>query len=427
MAFNCSLPQIQEALLTLTGRFGKFSWARKLTQNNIVGAFQKNTIPWDGKGQGFTLNYTQYERVNFDGDLGLTPIDGSQCTYPVVEQRLGGKTLKQANLERAVRHTQAICLLNIYHSHEPEETIKNYADNLFEIEQGFWNRYCLVKYTDLAGNKIVADSAVSYGAMSKSAVAFPASAPVTSWTAGIAFNIHNELTRTYGYDKALYFDDTGMPIYEAWCSAEMLQNMIRNDAEIRQDSRFAYQGFGGRAPLLQTIPIEVSKKLGRTGLRVYGGFAYNIIPHPRRWDLVGGTWVERLPFGTPQAVSVGVATTSLSIPYQQAEYEDVIIYTPHAYKLIIPSFPTVIGNTNYGLKATTGQYQWLNEKFFQIPQYDSNGNPTGQFCQNLDNEWGFWRMNFIAGMLPQNTELAYVVRVRRCPVKIDALSCVNSY
>ena len=427
MAFNCSLPQIQEALLHLTGRFGKFSWARKIAQNDIVGAFKQNTIAWDGKGQGFVLNYVQYENVNFDGELGLTPINGSQCAYPVLEQRLGGKTLKQANLERSVRHTQAICLLNIYHSHDPEGTIGNYVNNLMQIEEGFWNRYCLVKYTDLAGNKIVADSAVSFAAMSKSAVAFPVSAPVTSWTAGIAFNIHNELTRLYGYDKALYFDDTGTPIYEAWASPEMVQNMIRNDVDIRQDVRYAYKGYGGHAPLLHPIPIEVANKIGRKGLRVYGGFAYNLIPFPRRWDLVGGQWVERLPFGAPTAVSVGVATVNTTTAYNQAEFEDVIIYHPDAYKLIIPSFPTVIAGTNYGLKATTGQYQWLNEKFFQIPQYNAQGQPTGQFCQNLDNEWGFWRMNFIAGMLPQRTELAYVVRVRRCPVKINALTCVNSY
>ncbi|MCS7009152.1 MAG: hypothetical protein NZL93_04350, partial [Chthoniobacterales bacterium] len=264
----------------------------------------------------------------------------------------------------------------------------------------------------------------------KSPTAFPTSAPVTSWTAGLAAQIHSVLFQNYGTEYAEFIDDAGLPVYNALIGSDMLHNMIREDADIRQDFRFAYMGSGRLHPLLQTLPVDVAKRIGKpaSAIKVYRGWAYYLLHHPRRWDLVGGNWVERLPYSsTPSPVSVGVGHTEISQAYRQAQFEDVIIFNRNAFKLIIPKMPARIGKAEFGLVATTGEFTWHNDKFLQVPVLDANGNPTGQTCQNLNQEWGFWRMNFLAGMLPQIRNLAIVVRVRRCPIKLNAISCVSSY
>jgi hypothetical protein len=366
--------------------------------------------------QGFNP-YTQ--AVSTAGD-GL-PVDSSSTSGNALPAALTGVTfgqkLRQYSLEWASVDSPDIALEDLRFAVKRREQLSNIMDVLTESTSLVWqdryrNLYTRavalegnLVYPSTTANGIVAstsassgDAAVVYNAVlsgagtAASGTITAANLPQSQLTQGILKRLYMKLIRDGAGTNAMGREN-GAPVFMLVCGAETSENLIRLNADIRQDYRYAKPN-----ELLTPLGIE----------RSYGGFYHSIDPYPPRfaiWDTTNDNLIRVYPF-RKETTTKGTAY-NINPAYETAAYEISYIFHQDVYRSVVPS-PINTGNKMaFNPQNYRGEFKWVNI-------LDRTNNPDGNV--------GYFRGVVASGARPVFPQYGYVILHTRPTISLDYVS-----
>lgn len=339
----------------------------------------ERTLP----GTGAPLTFTDV--LNSDGEAsGTCAPEGAALGF--------AQTLTSYNLQQAAINSPDICLNDLRFPVKRQEQLRNIMAVLTENTQYAWENRYRGEYVRLAGNKIVATQADITASTHGNDNVFAAGPADSRLTQGILRYFYSKLIRDGAATNA-YGRENGAPVFLLITSPETSDEIIKLNADIRQDFRYAKP-----SELLAPLGVE----------RSYAGF-YHLIDTmtPRyNWNSVANAWDPVYPYTTAAATK---GTKFVPNPaYYTATHEDSIIFHPDVFTSLVPKPIGATGQMAFDPQSYRGDFRWRN-----IP--DRVCNPDGNI--------GFFRAIFSSGSKPVFKNLGYVIRHLRCAEDLSLLSC----
>lgn len=370
-----------------------------VTKNIMNSDFYLKYLPREqwSDGQGSQYQYPIYERtlssspVTFETWNESNGEAGGTCQTAGQNIDNFGITLRTATLKKAALNSPDICLDDLQFAWQIEDQVKNIVRVLSENTKWVWTNAYQDEYIAAAGNKIVAAANLP-----TSTSAFTLTPATSKLTWGILEHVYEQLGYNGGGLNPFARVDEMTPVYAAVGERFTFNDLKRQDANTRDDFRFAYEGSETDSPMLSAP--------GLSG--VYRGFRFFTVEFPPRYDFVGGQWVRRQPFSS--APTTKGSSWEVSDAYKNAQYTDTVIYHADVLKVLIPR-PKAVSPMKYNPQYSwTGEFVWRN-----IPDRDCN----------VDNNIGFFRALFAYGPKVERPDLGFVIRHRRCQRALDLVAC----
>jgi len=366
--------------------------------------------------QGFNP-FTQ--AVSTAGD-GL-PVSSSSSTGNVLPAALSGVTfgqkLRQYSLEWASVDSPDISLEDLRFAVKRREQLSNIMDVLTESTSLVWQdryRNLFTKtvanegnlvYPSTTANGIVASTTASTGdakvvytavvsgvATAASGTITSANLPQSQLTQGILKRLYMKLIRDGAGTNAMGREN-GAPVFMLICGAETSENIIRLNADIRQDYRYAKPN-----ELLTPLGIE----------RSYGGFYHAIDPYPPRFMTYNSSpqnLIRVYPF-RKETTTKGTAY-NINPAYETASYEISYIFHQDVYRSVVPTPMSVDSKMGFNPQNYRGEFKWVNI-------LDRQTNPDGNV--------GYFRGVVASGARPVFPQYGYVVLHTRPTISLDYVS-----
>jgi len=251
-------------------------------------------------------------------------------------------------------------------------------------------------YSVTTGDLVGVYNAVTTGTGTCASGAFSAnSLPQSQLTQGILKRLYMKLIRDGAGTNAMGREN-GAPVFMLICGAETSENLIRLNADIRQDFRWAKPN-----ELLTPLGIE----------RSYGGFYHSIDPYPPRFN-VFDTTTDKLVRVFPFRREVAPNTTkgyayNINPTYETATYEISYIFHQDVFRSVVPS-PIAAGNKlEYNAQNYRGEFKFVN---ILDRQYNPDGNV------------GYFRGVLASGARPVFPQYGYVILHSRPAISLDYVS-----
>lgn len=386
---------IEQLLVEESNRIGPDIYRRTLNTSPWTTLVKQEAWPDE---MGESVRVLVYERTLPGSGAGLTftdvlsndPAVEGPGSCAVAGANLGfAQTLTSYNLQQAAINSPDICLNDLRFPVKRQEQLRNIMAVLTENTQYAWENRYRDEYVRLANYKINANQTE----LLAGATAFSTSnLPTSRLTQGILRYVYSKLIRD-GAGTNAYGRENGAPVFLLITSPETSDDIIKLNADIRQDFRYAKP-----SELLQPLGVE----------RSYGGFYHLIDTMTPRYDLVGGVWTRRYPY-TTQAATKG--TKFVPNPaYYTAEYEDSIIFHADVFTSLVPKPIGATGQMAFDPQSYRGDFRWRNI-------LDRTCNPDGNI--------GFFRAIFASGSKPVFSNLGYVIRHKRCPADFGLVGCYS--
>jgi hypothetical protein len=296
-----------------------------------------------------------------------------------------GVTVRTMSLKKAALNSPDINLDDLQFAWQVEDQVKNVIRVLSENTKYVWTNTYQDEYVNACGQKSVAVS--NFDPNTADFAATPATSKLT-W--GILEAIYEQLGYNGGSINPFARVDEMTPIYAAVGERYTFSDLKRQDANVRDDFRYAYMGNGDSNPMLSAPGLNA----------IYRGFKFFTVELPPRYefDAVAGDWVRVFPY-EPIATSRGMRW-EISARYKAAPYTDTVIYHQDVMKVLTPSPRTSKGGMTYNPSYSwAGEFVWRN-----IPDRESN----------IDGSTGFFRALYAYGSKVERPELGFVVRHLRC-------------
>jgi hypothetical protein len=350
-------------------------------------------------GQGTEYQYPIYERTLPSSPVTFTAWEssdgeaGGTCPTPAQSIDNFGITLRTTSLKKASLNSPDICLDDLQFAWQVEDQIKNIVRVLSENTKWVWTNAYQDEYIAACGNKIVAASNLPTGTSS-----FPITPATSKLTWGILEHLYEQIGYNGGGLNPFMRVDEMTPIYALVGERFTFHDLKRQDANTRDDFRYAFEGSETGSPMLQAPGLN----------GVYRGFKFFTVEFPPRYDFVNGQWVRREPFEIKPGATKG-DKWEVSDAYKNAEYTDTALYHADVMKVLVPK-PRVRG----GGMSYNPQYSWAGEFVWRnIPDREVN----------LDGSIGFFRALFAYGPKIERPDLGFVIRHKRCQRALDLTAC----
>jgi hypothetical protein len=305
-----------------------------------------------------------------------------------------GVTIRTMSLKKAALNSPDICLDDLQFAWQVEDQVKNVVRVLSENTKYVWTNTYQDEYVEACGHKSVAKA--GYDPLTSSFALTPATSKLT-W--GILEAIYEQLGYQGGSINPFKRVDEMTPIYAAVGERYTFSDLKRQDANVRDDYRYAYMGSGDSNPMMAAPGLNTITR----------GFQFFTVELPPRYefDAVAGAWVRVYPY-EPIATSRGMKW-EISARYKAAPYTDTVIYHQDVMKVLTPSARTSKGggmtyNPSY---SWAGEFVWRN-----IPDRDSN----------IDGSTGFFRALYAYGTKVERPDLGFAVRHLRCNDRANDLT-----
>jgi hypothetical protein len=349
-------------------------------------------------GQGTEYQYPIYERtlstekVEFVSWASSDGEEGGTCNTAGQSIDDFGITLRSASLKKAALNSPDICLDDLQFAWQVEDQVKNIIRVLSENTKWVWTNAYQDEYIAACGTKMIAAAGIPSGT-----AAFPLTPATSKLTWGILEHIYEQLGYNGGGLNPFARVDEMTPIYAAVGERFTFHDLKRQDANTRDDFRYAYEGSEKGSPML-----------GAPGLNgVYRGYRFFTVEFAPRYDWVGGAWVRREAFSSEPTYKG--SKWEVSDEYKNAEYTDTAIYHADVMKILVPKPKLAGGGMKYNPQFSwTGEFVWRN-----IPDRDCN----------VDSNIGFFRALFAYGPKIERPDLGFVIRHKRCARALDLVAC----
>lgn len=381
--------------------------------------FKQNVCldPWREKfkqrefplGQGTNPSYVKLFRTIPYHDLTMLPVGFSDCDGSFDGQNpysacdpgyiylpTMGQQLKQMTIYRSPRiRTPELCLIDLQMSHDPTGMIDAQIDNLVFATSWYWSELTLKNLIDGVFNQWVvapySDGTIPEG---------QGTLPQTPATQHLVVGILDRIT------QQLLFKGVGCangnacnnPVFDLYLGAEAGNNMIRQDAALRQDVRFSDQANS----LLGGLNSFTCKE--------YHGYKLNYVAYPPRFNFEDGEYVRVLPFDAGVPTTVGPIQNT-TVEYQNALFEGAfVIPSPDVMQWLVPPMNLRFNKVTFGGQGTpnyAGDFAWLN--------YQTD-------C-NTDKSKGFFEAQFLVGWDFPFPEYGYFIVFLRCITPLGPYNC----
>lgn len=351
------------------------------------------------QGMGWTINNMMLERTTTISETGDewvaaapsqnssegTPFNNCQ---PTPETLKFGQTLRPMNVARRNIQTDDFCINDLANDFQVGKVLDNMMDILAYVTEWVWMNRIQNEYYRLADHKITETSS---GFNMSATTHNPALPPTSRLLIGTLEQIYQELSLTGSRgDGVVGWGYNGRPIFELFTDAITSRDLIRQDPDIREDFRFAYEGKGEDSPLMFTPGTPYS----------YSGFKHTWIKFPPRWEIVNGAYVRVYPYDAPTTTTKGWKT-NISNAYRYATYQTSFIFIPTVQTLLMERPSTNPGGrVKFDYASHMGEFEFLVIK-------DKKCNPRG--------ELGFFDALFASASEPGHTELAFAIMHLNCP------------
>ena len=188
--------------------------------------------------------------------------------------------------------------------------------------------------------------------------------------------------------------ENGAPVFMLICGAETSESLIRLNADIRQDFRYAKPN-----ELLAPLGIE----------RSYGGFYHSVDAYPPRFRLVTTTTNNKLIRTYPFKKNTTTKGTSYDInsAYEDAGYELSYIFHQDVMRSVVPSPINTANKMGFNPQNYRGEFKWVNI-------LDRQSNPDGNV--------GYFRGVCASGARPVFPQYGYAILHKRAPISLDYVS-----
>jgi hypothetical protein len=391
---NCEA--LQDLFTDESGRIAPEIQRRLTGKNVMIDEVEKG--PWED-GMGEIVNVLTVERSIVTGvtdDAAWQPMapqstgDNGPC-LPNVYQISFGQTQRQMQLYTRAIESPDICLELL----RPGFSLTNQLDITFQsLTQGLqWEleKQAMNQYILQSGNLICVNSIVGTGApVNPGSVGWDTAYPPNSTLdQGFLDFIYYEMDREVCGDGAIGMAD-GQNIYALVTDAETSRNLKTQNADIRQDLRYAWMGAGEESPLV--MPYGISG-------RCYGNYSHIINQKMPRYDLINGQYVRQSYWLTSPAATKGNAPI-VNPSYLNAEFSTTFIFNPKVYKWLIPG---MLNSPGGDMAYTTpnyfpAQFRWLNI-------LDRTCNPDGTI--------GFYRGRMAMAPMPLHPSYGWCILHQR--------------
>lgn len=348
--------------------------------------------------------------------LPLDSADPAGNVLPVALQGVTfGQKLRQYSLEWASVESPDIALEDLRFAVKRREQLSNIMDVLTEATSLIWQERYRDQYTaQVAGegnlvypstSSIVASTSTSSGDAKViydavlSGVGTAASGPVTAanlpnsqLTQGILKRLYMKLVRDGAGTNAMGREN-GAPVFMLVTGAETSESIIRLNADIRQDYRWAKPN-----ELLTPLGIE----------RSYGGFYHAIDPYPPRfriYDTTNDKLIRVYPF--IRSTTTKGYKYDVNPAYETAEYELSYIYHQDVFRSVVPGPVNTANKMSFNPQNYRGEFKWVNI-------LDRQKNPDGNV--------GYFRGVLANGARPLFPQYGYAILHKRSAISLDYVS-----
>jgi len=331
-----------------------------------------------------------------------------------------GQKLRQYSLEWASVESPDIALEDLRFAVKRREQLSNIMDVLTDSTSIIWQERYRDQYTrnvaaegnlvlpgTSASGIITANTSLYAGAVYYAVL----SGVYTSGVSGAFTTTTNTLPQsqlTQGILKRLYMKlvrdgagrnamgrENGAPVFMLITSAETSESIIRLNADIRQDYRWAKPN-----ELLTPLGIE----------RSYGGFYHSIDPYPPRFVVgtvtsTNDSIIRVYPFR--RVLTTKGYSYDVNSRYETADYELSYIYHQDVFRSVVPAPVSTANKMAFNPQNYRGEFKWVN-----IP--DRQTNPDGNV--------GYFRGVVANGARPIFPQYGYAILHKRSAISLDYVS-----
>lgn len=393
---NCNV--LNDLFTRESGRIAPTIQKRMVGKSIFLDHIKRGPFP---DGMGYIINVLTVERsfsTANDGDAwtAVTPSTGSgnAACLPAVDTVGFGQTQRQFQLYRKALESSDICLEDLRTDFEIGQQLGASMDSLTGAVQWTLENHAINEYLAISGHLINVNSALTESTNGTFSIAFPPTSPLTQ---GVLDTVYNNMVRDTFGDGA--FGRSGAAwVYALICSPETDRNLIRQNADIRQDYRYAFQGDQLNSPLLMPYGIDKS----------YGNYAHIIMPHMPRYDIVANAYVRR-NYWVSSSTTKGLKW-EVNPLYLAAQYEVSIIFNPKVYEWLVPG----------AINSPGGQARYSTPDYF--PATFTWKNIPDRVC-NPDGTVGFYRAVLASASMPVHPEYGYAFLHLRCSPPLNEVAC----
>lgn len=350
------------------------------------------------EAMGQTINTLLYERTKIPDvsntawtDVGLNDGSGTSCN-PVTQDLNFARTLKSYNLQQAAVKSPVLCVNDIRYGWEFQKQLAEQYRIMEMNTRWFWENRYRDEFLRLSGNHIVLDSLDPYGVSSSgSDEDFPAVEAIGPIQQSFLDAYYLDLVRDSAEGAYGMVDGQDQFLYIG--SPESINNLKKQNSDIRQDTRFSSEA------------NELLKPLGAN--YAYMGYYYIADIETPRYNFIDGQYVR-----VPYYINVPASTGNKAVvnpAYRNAAFEVGFIFNPRVYTSRVASQITSPGgNTNFKPQNYRGDFLWLNIQ--------------DNVCNPLGNQGYFYAL-FMQGSEPLRTEWGYSLLFQRCSTASGNYNC----
>lgn len=381
-----------------SGRISPTLWTRKAATGPWFNAIDKGAWP---DGMGTIINSLLWERTvsteNGDewSDVAVSNGSTKDNCLDTPEILNWGQTSRSMRLQRRYFQTPEFCVEDLRFDFQIAQYLNSLLNNLSWLTKYVWDNRNRHEYIRLSDHKITETGNV----FDINTSAFDAANPPTSRL------LNGTLERVYqrllmeGAD-GVGTTSGGRPIFALYTDDVTSRDLIRQDPDLREDFRFAYEGMGDKAPTMGALGTPFS----------YNGFKHIYDPYPERFDIVNGAYVRRQPFGGEIATTIGTKR-DVDPVYMYAAYQITPVVVKNVYRVLLPKPISSLGNFKFDPVNYLGDFTFKN-----IP--DKKCNPKGTKI--------FLDATFESASEPGITQNAWSIIHRNCPpIRTPETSCYS--
>jgi len=262
--------------------------------------------------------------VNAQGWANITVVDGQEggaCLPPTTKINIGS-TPRTFRLQRKAIEGPDFCaeeFRSVFDLRKQLDSISGIMAERMRIEWEEYNRY---QYFLNTQTKVVVDSCTSPTEDTSLASEYPAGCPTE--TIGFGFLDRYKYDAIRNGAAASSILQNGEPMLTIIASPEWIRNFMVQNADIRQDIRWADSGKGNSARLLRALGVNST----------YGGYILIADLFARRFTCEGGVATTVAAF--EDAAATKGTTSQVSAAWKVAPYDELFIFDSQVMKQLVP-------------------------------------------------------------------------------------------
>lgn len=272
-------------------------------------------------------------------------VDSEICTNDFTEVQTGynASTFSPEKFQLA---GPIVCQDTLIYTHNPGQFWAGYLTALARNSSQELENQLLYKYT-VAANKSVATAAYPTYEQTTFTMDAATSELVQEMLDETAIQLNQDGANVPNSDGFLMMGDDESPIYELLIGQKASRRLFKNNAELRQDVRFAQMGEGGKATLLAPI--------GRNA--ALGSFRHMTTLFPPRYTYNGTDYVR---VNTWEMVAGTKGTVArVTNQWKTAPYEGAIVVNPWVIKEHIVRPVNQLNSMRWMPKSYMGEWVWV--------------------------------------------------------------------